>query len=82
MSVGNLALKAALAASVMVMPVAVQASAAQSLSLNSASVARAGAAQQDANEMGGGFIIPLLALGAVILGILVLIDDEEDAVSP
>ncbi len=27
---------------------------------------------------GGGFLIPLLALAAVILGILVLIDDEDE----
>lgn len=35
------------------------------------------------NELGGGFIIPLLALAAIILGILVVLDDgDDDRVSP
>ena len=35
------------------------------------------------SELGGGFIIPLLALAAIIAGILVVLDnDDEEAVSP
>lgn len=41
--------------------------------------ARAGAVMESENELGGGFLIPLLALGAVILGIVVALDDGEDA---
>ena len=45
--------------------------------------ARSGADMEDASAVRGGFIIPLLALLAVIAGILVLIDDGGDApVSP
>lgn len=32
----------------------------------------------DDQACGGGFLIPLLALAAVILGILVLIDDDDE----
>ena len=39
---------------------------------------RTGATLEDQNQMGGGFLIPLLALGAIILGILVLLDEEDD----
>lgn len=34
------------------------------------------------SQLGGGFIIPLFALAAIIAGILVVLDDEEDPVSP
>jgi len=41
---------------------------------------RTGAELTDENNLyrRGGFLIPLLALGAVILGLLVLLDDDED----
>lgn len=35
-------------------------------------------ASVEGNELGGGFIIPLLALAAVILGILVVVDGDDD----
>lgn len=42
------------------------------------SQARAGAALDNESELGGGFIIPLLALAAIIAGILVVLDDNGD----
>jgi hypothetical protein len=80
MSVGKLALKAVVAASVAVVPAVAHASAASALSLSSTS--RAGAAQQNESELGGGFIIPLLALAAIVAGILVVIDNDDEPVSP
>lgn len=49
-----------------------------------ASQARAGVSLQEENQLGGGFIIPLLALAAVIAGILVVVggDDEDRPTSP
>lgn len=46
-------------------------------------VARAGTSLEDESQLGGGFIIPLLALAAIVAGILVVIDgDDEEPVSP
>ena len=39
-------------------------------------------ASVEGNELGGGFIIPLLALAAIIAGILVVVDDNDEPVSP
>lgn len=63
-------------------PVLAQANPAGALSVSSQ--ARAGATVEDENQLGGGFLIPLLALGAIILGIVVALDDEENdlTVSP
>lgn len=37
----------------------------------------------EGSELRGGFVIPLLAIALVILGIIVLVDDDEDGrVSP
>jgi len=54
-----------------------------------APVERAAPALEDGSQMGGemnrggGFLIPLLALAAIVLGILVLLDDDdEDPESP
>lgn len=47
-----------------------------------ASQTRAGATIENENELGGGFIIPLLALAAIVAGILVVLDNDEDVVSP
>jgi hypothetical protein len=48
-----------------------------------APIERSAPALEEQSQMGGGFLIPLLALGAIILGILVLLDDDdEDPVSP
>lgn len=45
--------------------------------LSVASQSRAGASIEEENQLGGGFLIPLLALGAVVLGLIVLLDDED-----
>ena len=43
---------------------------------------RSGAATDDANELRGGFIIPLLAVLAVILGLVVAFGGGDDPTSP
>jgi hypothetical protein len=43
-----------------------------------APIERAAPAVEEESQLGGGFLIPLLALGAIILGILVLLDDDDD----
>ena len=65
MSFKKASVAAALAVSMASTPVLAQTSAAP-LSV----AARSGATTQNANELRGGFIIPLVALVAVILGIL------------
>jgi hypothetical protein len=75
MNFGKTATAVAVALSVTSAPVLAQTDASR-LSVSAAQ--RAGAPAEEANEMGGGFLIPLLALGAIILGILVLLDDDED----
>ena len=45
---------------------------------SSLSVARASASLDDESELGGGILIPLLALAAVVTGIIVAVDDDED----
>lgn len=45
-------------------------------------VERTGAEMEQANELRGGFIIPLIAIVAVILGILAAIDDDDRPTSP
>jgi len=55
--------------------------AASSLSVASAQ-ARAGASVEEGSELGGGFIIPLLALAAIVAGILVVIDNDDSPESP
>lgn len=83
MSVGKLALKAALMTSIVAMPTLVHAADASKLSVASAvSGTRAGVDQQGENQLGGGIIIPLLALAAIIGGILVVLKDDNDTVSP
>ncbi len=77
MRFGKVSLAAATALSVASAPVLAQAS-----NPTAAAPARAGAEMDDANELRGGIIIPLLALIAVVLGILVVLDDDEDAESP
>lgn len=84
MSVGKFALKAVLMTSMMAMPALVHAADASKLSVSSSTVsaARAGTDMQAENQLAGSFLIPLLALAAVALGILVLLDDEDEATSP
>jgi hypothetical protein len=78
MRFGKSMVAAALALSVSSAPVVAQAAnPAAALSVSSANT-RAGATVAEESDMGGGFLIPLLALGAIILGILVLLDDDDD----
>ena len=75
MSFAKTALKAAVAASMIVVPAVANAStAASALSLSNA---RVGAEVEGENTLGGGFIIPLLAVVAVGLGIWAAVDDDE-----
>lgn len=46
------------------------------------SPARAAATTESASELRGGFIIPLVAIVAVILGILVLVGGDDGPTSP
>ena len=43
---------------------------------------RSGAETEGASELRGGFIIPLLAIVAVILGVLAAINDDDEPSSP
>lgn len=45
---------------------------------SSPSVARAGAEVEDASELRGGFIIPALAIIAIILGIIAAVGGDDD----
>lgn len=50
--------------------------------VSSVASSRAGVTMQDENQLGGGFIIPLFALAAIIAGILVVLDNDEEPTSP
>lgn len=73
MSFKKASLAAMLAVSMTSTPVLAQTAAASSPVTSEA--ARSGADMEDANELRGGVIIPLLALVAVILGILAAVND-------
>ena len=74
MSFAKTALKAAVAASMIVVPAVANAStAASALSLSNARVG----AEVEGENLGGGFIIPLLAVVALGLGIWAAVDDDE-----
>jgi hypothetical protein len=82
MSFGKVSMAAVVALSMTSAPVLAQtATPASKLSVAS-SQARAGAALDNESELGGGFIIPLLALAAIIAGILVVLDDDDEPNSP
>jgi hypothetical protein len=73
MSFKKASLAAMLAVSMTGTPVLAQAAApASKLSVATAQSARAGATTSDANELGGGWLIPLLAILAAIAGIAAL----------
>ena len=75
MSFAKTALKAAVAASMIVVPAIANAStAASALSLSNA---RVGAEIEGENNLGGGILIPLLAVVALGLGVWAAVDDEE-----
>jgi len=70
MSLRKASLAAALAVSTISAPVMAQTQAAP--------VERSGADMQNANELRGGFIIPLIAIIAIILGILAALHEDDD----
>jgi hypothetical protein len=70
MSLRKASLAAALAVSMVSTTVVAQTQAAP--------VQRSGAEMEDANELRGGFIIPLIALIAIILGILAATGGDND----
>lgn len=53
------------------------ASSASKLSLSNAS--RAASQVDESNEQAGGFIIPLIAVAAVVLGVVVAVDGDNEA---
>lgn len=75
MSLHKAVVTALVAASMTSVPALAAADSASSLSV---AASRSGASLENESQLGGGFLIPLLALGAVVLGILVLLDDEDD----
>ncbi|HUQ95535.1 MAG TPA: hypothetical protein VM120_27910 [Bryobacteraceae bacterium] len=82
MSFGKVSMAAIVALSMTSAPALAQtATPASKLSVAS-SQARVGAAVEDESQLGGGFIIPLLALAAIIAGILVVLDDNDEPTSP
>jgi len=79
MSFKKASMAAMLAVSVAGTPVLAQsATPAAKLSVATAQGARAGAATTDANELGGGWLIPLLAILAAIAGVIAIASDGSD----
>ncbi len=71
---------AALAAlSLMTASSAAVAQSAASLSLAQAPVARAGAELEDANDIRGGFILPLIAIVAIVVAVILLTGGGSEA---
>ena len=58
------------------------ASSASKLSLSSSDAARASTDAGRSNEAAGGFLIPVLAVIAIIGGIVVLVDGDDEPDSP
>lgn len=79
MSFKKAALVAALATSMVSTPVLAQS--ASSLSVASAQPTRASADMADANEVNGGWFIPLIAIVAVVAGIIALTGGGDDGPS-
>lgn len=75
MSLRKVSLTAALALSMASTPVLAQSAA-------PLSVARTSAEAGDSSELRGGFVIPLIAIIAIILGILVAVDGDDPPHSP
>ncbi len=79
MSFKKASMAAMLAVSMAGSPVLAQAATpAAKLSVATAQSARAGATTTDANELGGGWLIPLLAVLAAIAGVVALADGGGD----
>jgi hypothetical protein len=58
------------------------ASSATKLSLSGAASTRAASESDKANELGGGFIIPAVAIVAIITGVVIAADDDNEPTSP
>ncbi len=56
--------------------------AASKLSVSASKSVRSSTSAGDSNELRGGFVIPLLAILAIIGGILVVVDEEDEPQSP
>jgi hypothetical protein len=76
MGLGKTSLAALTALSMVATPAMAQAASAAKLSV--ASQARSGAELGEASELRGGFIIPLIAIIAIILGILAATQGDGD----
>ncbi len=74
MSFRKASLAAMLAVSVASTPVLAQSAS----SISTAQTTRAAATTEDANELRGGWFVPLAAVIAIILGLLVLLNDDGD----
>lgn len=61
---------------------AIASSAASKLSLSTSSAARASTDADRSNEAVGGFLVPLLAVVAVIGGIIIAVDGDDEPDSP
>lgn len=72
----------AAAACSLAMSPAVASTAASKLSLASAGKARASTVTGKSNEAAGGFLIPLLAVAAIIGGIVIAVDGDDEPDSP
>ncbi len=87
MSLRKASLAAALAVSMVSAPVIAQTAQVQTSAAAAAATQRSGADMEDANELRGGFIIPLIALIAIILGLCAATDicggdDNDPPTSP
>jgi len=70
--------KASLAAMLAVSMASTPALAQSASSISVAPTTRAAATTEDANELRGGWFVPLAAVVAIILGLLVLLNDDGD----
>ena len=77
MRLGRMLAAAAVSASLVSSPVLAASSSASAL--GSATSVRAGADMQDQSDLHGGFIIPLLVLAAVVLAVVIIVDDGDGA---
>ena len=80
MSIVNKVMTGAVAMSLAAVPVAAQAADAAKLSLSKS--VRAGTPAKAGEQLRGGFIIPLIAIVAIILGIIAVADSDDSPRSP
>lgn len=60
----------------------VMANSASKLSLSDAASARAASESDEANEVAGGFLIPAIAIVAIITGVIIAADEDDTPDSP